>query len=616
MALFVGLRARYGNPGGRCGRVDKKTRPAALNREGNPGINAVSGAAPAWGRTSVSRASDQTRARGAGAAGPGGGYAGPGLGAFHGPALAMAADGTVIEANPKASTLARLLDQGVPPLAALLEESAATGRVLGGPLSLDGPKGEMVLDLSVVPLGGDKPLLVLVRDLTMERNLRTALVESRQRYKDLVDVSSDFAWEVGPEGEFVFVSPRGALGYDADELVGRRPADFVMESDKCDPLPFYGREPQDETELWMRDADGALTCVLLTSLPLLDDGDLWCGARGVCRDVTREREREAALNRIRYREQMLNYIVGVIRGEVDPENMLATAAAAAGRALGATGCRIYRRGTDGSHEVAARFGEADEPEGLAGLLGRLEGTPDPVRMETGDVRVLGAATRHNQPVNGAIVAWRSIDKGAWQDDDAALFNDVAGHIGIAIQQVEHHEHIVTLSRTDGLTGLLNRRAFFEEEIPRRIQRLARTGASAALFYVDMDNFKRVNDVHGHQRGDEAILALCDLLRDHTRPGDAMARLGGDEFALWLDGMTEDVACDRAQRLLEASAALRRFSGDAEHPLGLSVGVALYDTGTGEPLDDLVVRADETMYAVKRAGKGGYRVAEPPKGSGS
>ncbi len=96
-----------------------------------------------------------------------------------------------------------------------------------------------------------------------------------------------------------------------------------------------------------------------------------------------------------------------------------------------------------------------------------------------------------------------------------------------------------------MTGLLNRRAFYEEELPRRISRLERSGQTSAMFYVDMDNFKRVNDVHGHQAGDDAILYLRDMMLNFSRPGDLVARLGGDEFAMWLDGIDEETTKKRA-----------------------------------------------------------------------
>jgi hypothetical protein len=70
---------------------------------------------------------------------------------------------------------------------------------------------------------------VLARREALDRNLREALVDSRRRYKDLVEVSSDFAWEIGADGAFVFVSPGGALGWQASDLVGQRPQDFLVD---------------------------------------------------------------------------------------------------------------------------------------------------------------------------------------------------------------------------------------------------------------------------------------------------------------------------------------------------------------------------------------------------
>ena len=125
--------------------------------------------------------------------------------------------------------------------------------------------------------------------------------------------------------------------------------------------------------------------------------------------------------------------------------------------------------------------------------------------------------------------------------------------------------------------------------------------------------QRVNDVHGHQAGDDAILFLRDMMMEFSRPGDVISRLGGDEFAMWLDGITPQVTEKRATALIEASKAMLQFSGDEDHPLGISVGIANYDPADNEPLDELLARADHAMYAAKNAGKSGFKVA-PPAGT--
>ena len=84
--------------------------------------------------------------------------------------------------------------------------------------------------------------------------------------------------------------------------------------------------------------------------------------------------------------------------------------------------------------------------------------------------------------------------------------------------------------------------------------------------------------------------------------------------MWLDGISEEVSEDRAARLIEASQKMRQFSGDDDHPLGISVGVAMFDPDTRESLDDLMARADAAMYEVKNKGKGGYHMADPPGSS--
>lgn len=524
------------------------------------------------------------------------------LSAYPGAALMISADGVVIAGNGRGEAVRLALEAGLlPEITTLLNGTRATV------VTLPAGSGSVIIELIALP-ADNNIFLLLGRDITLERNLRSALVESRQRYKDLVEISSDFAWEVGADSHFAFVSPKGALGYSADELVGRDPSDFITETPlEGGETPFAGAVALEDVEVWMTQADGSAACVLASSTPIRDEDGQWLGARGICRDITQERLRDAALSRANNRERLLSYIVRTIRDEVDPIDMLRAAAEATARALGATGCQIFRLLPDASDfALAAQFGDGGEEKDV---LDAFVGT-DHYENRIGPWHVLATVSRYRHSINGAILLWRDDQRPGWSDDDRLLIDDVANQVGLANEQITNHERILRLSRTDSLTGLFNRRAFFEE-ITRRFNRLSREHKPAALIYVDLDNFKAVNDVHGHQTGDQALVAVRDLLLHHTRPTDLVARLGGDEFAIWLEGAEEHIAISRCEGMLNASSSLAHFSGSADKPLHMSLGVAVHDGPSAESLDDLVARADKAMYEVKRDGKGAWRLAPVP-----
>ena len=289
--------------------------------------------------------------------------------------------------------------------------------------------------------------------------------------------------------------------------------------------------------------------------------------------------------------------------------MLLAAAASAGTALGADHCWILRGGGDlGSsgitHSVAGEF-PSRLPEVFAQHVAAMDEERRPLEVEIDGYRVVGAAARYRGKTNGAIGVARSTP--VWDADARALVQGVADHLGIAIEQIESHEKLERLARVDELTGLLNRRAFFQD-IEKRMEVLRRRERGAALFYVDLDNFKQVNDELGHERGDQALTALAHMLSRGSRIGDLVARMGGDEFAMWLEETDANAAEAKAHALLEESLELRQFSASAAPALGISVGIALTQAQSNESVKDLISRADQAMYQVKHGTKGGYAFA--------
>ena len=467
---------------------------------------------------------------------------------------------------------------------------------------------ERLLEAMVLPLD-EGSALVLVRDQGLETNLREALIESRQRFKALVEISSDFAWETNADSVFTFVSPHGALGWTAADLLGKRATDFLVDATQSQSQVFGTEQPVADMDLWFKRADGGAACLGVAAVPVLARDGAVRGARGVCRDLTADRARDEALARARLRDRLMAHMVRTMRDEIEPQKALSAAVSAAGLAAGASVGLVLRRLPDGTATPAVQWGEPVPPEALSAIESRLIGAID-LELGVGEQLFAGMATRYRGASNGALVLWRGAADGAFSDSDRAVIADVADQLGIAIAQVVHHERIVQLSRTDELTGLLNRRACFEE-LERRLDMPDAKRRPGALLYLDLDNFKVLNDYAGHGAGDDVLRTFAHILRQNTRGNDVTARLGGDEFVVWIDGIDPVVAETRARAVLEAFRALAPATGDAARPLSVSMGLALYAPQSRETPEALVARADRAMYAAKQAGRGQLHYATAP-----
>jgi len=523
-----------------------------------------------------------------------------------GPVLLVGTDGRVLARNiPGAPFAHRFLGGELPAVTAMV--AAVTAGTGSQNFKISDEDTGSTLDLAAIPVTGHLALLV-GRDVSLDHNLRAALVDSRQRYKDLVEISSDFAWETGPTGQFVFVSTAGALGYDPDELVGRTADRFLVVPEGLEIVsPFDTREPVQGVEVRFQRADGGISTLEASAAPLFDDKGRWSGARGVCRDVTEARLRDAALTRARTRERLTTYIVRAIRDEIAPDRMLDAAAEALTRALSADGCALYRIVPGAGLDLAVGIGQSVPGRVVDDLREAIVVTREPVVAEIEEGAALAHQLSYHQEMNGTVVLWRAGTGAFWDEEEVGLLVEVVDQLGIALQQAAAHEHLRTLSSTDAMTGLLNRRAF-DEVIAGRLT--AHGVGPGTLAYVDLDNFKKVNDTRGHQVGDRALIRVADILKRQAQAGDFVARLGGDEFAVWMEGVGIEDAPDRAENILESVRELLPFSGSPDHPLGLSIGMAVVAPGSGETRDELVARADAVMYEIKHGGKGWYRIAEP------
>jgi diguanylate cyclase (GGDEF)-like protein len=186
---------------------------------------------------------------------------------------------------------------------------------------------------------------------------------------------------------------------------------------------------------------------------------------------------------------------------------------------------------------------------------------------------------------------------AFTEDHLRLLTLIAGQAAAILQRVLMYEEMARLAITDELTGLYNRR-HFSNRLRDEITRAKRYEQPFSLLFLDLDNFKRINDAYGHVLGDRILSDLGRLLQKWARGSDLLARFGGEEFIAFLPMADSQQALAAAERL---RATVEGHSFPRRKRLTVSVGVATYPED-GETMEDLVKQADEALYRAKKLGR--------------
>ncbi|MBV7538643.1 EAL domain-containing protein [Duganella sp. sic0402] len=343
------------------------------------------------------------------------------------------------------------------------------------------------------------------------------------------------------------------------------------------PTPAYLQQ-QRGWQSWTVLTCGLLLTGLLGTLMMLISGERARIQAEVKDSTSRLRQREARLQAI------LNKAADAIL-TIDSNGMLMSANAAAGRLFGYAPEKMVTLPLDSLIPVGV--GEAAGLD-AAGLL-----------------RMIACGVTHEYELPG----WRSDGSEfplAMSVSEVELPDE---HLFVAILHdlTEQHmaqERIHRLAHHDTLTGLANRLSL-NLRLEQLLAQTRRNGGMAAVLFIDLDHFKKINDTHGHETGDLLLVAVSQRLQELLREVDTIARLGGDEFIVVTDGaISPDDASNIAVRIVDALTAPYHLNGKTVHS-GASVGVAMFP-GDGEDAGTLMRHADTAMYAAKSQGRGNFQ----------
>ena len=226
------------------------------------------------------------------------------------------------------------------------------------------------------------------------------------------------------------------------------------------------------------------------------------------------------------------------------------------------------------------------------------------QLLAGEVRSYQMEKRYVRPDGESIWVMLSVSLVRGMDDEPLYFISQVENIN---ERKRVERELTRLAEHDSLTGLLNRRRF-QQELERERKRARRHHGCAAILYIDIDRFKRVNDAHGHKAGDDVLQSIARRLVLRLRDTDIIARLGGDEFAVLLLDLN---SIEDARRIAdEIRTAVRSEPVPvAGTMVSVTISIGIATLGEGEGADDQVlIAADNAMFEAKRSGRDGISLA--------
>lgn len=422
-----------------------------------------------------------------------------------------------------------------------------------------------------------------------QNSIQEALEYSEERFSQLVNLLPQTVFEVSPKGEVVFTNSAGSemfLFSAEDVKAGLNISDYFDPVDRQRGMENFKRILQGEylgpNEYSMVRKDGQPLSAIITTRPIIRDGEV-IGVMGAIFDITDRKKTERELESS---QSMLRHVLDTIPVQVfwkDKESNF-------------LGCNIQFAKDAGFNSPQDIIGRNDSEIATSGNAERYR-TDDLSVLESGIPKLDYEEIRMGRNQEGQ--RWLRTSKIPLLDGDGKIYGILGCYEDITesrllSQQLEH------LASHDALTGLVNRREF-EKRLVRVLENVKKEQSNHALCYLDLDQFKVVNDTCGHPAGDELLNQLGTVLQNYVRHRDTLARLGGDEFGILMEHCSLEQAEIVANKLRVTVAEFRYTWEGRSFNIGASIGVVPIDASTGT-ITELLVKADAACYAAKDMGR--------------
>ncbi|WP_181918266.1 PAS domain S-box protein [Wenzhouxiangella sp. 15181] len=441
---------------------------------------------------------------------------------------------------------------------------------------------------------GQAAVYGIYRDITQQKLQEEMLRQSEDKYRSIIDTIEDGYFEVDLAGNFLFFNealPR-MLGYEAGEFRAITFRDFTSAETTERVYEIFNEVYESGNSVpgfsWEAQARDGSNLHLEASVSLLRSGNGEpAGFRGLVRDVTQRVHAEAALRESEERYRLMAESIGQLIYDYDLHTGVIQWSGAIQRVTGQTPEELETVNID---EWMDRI-HPDDRDAAVTLLEKAEKEGSPYHVEY-------------RFCTGAGEYFHAEDNGTFLADDEGKAYRMIGTMTDVSERHRINQEMAYQAAHDELTGLYNRRKF-EQVLGELLARRESMGDSHALLYMDLDQFKVVNDTCGHHAGDELLRQLGAALKSLARSSDTLARLGGDEFGLILHGCSLPKAEEVSQKVLRMVNDFAFAWEGRSFTIGISIRVV--DVSAHSGVAEILMAADQACYSAKNQGRNRLQV---------